>query len=249
MKSPPRSALPSPSGAGRASPPLAPPRRIVLAGCAAGALAAACSATKPPPRADTARRRTRVVHLVARDWHTDVDLPADRLPARLLPLAHDFPGATHFLFGFGERAYWTQPQPGSMDAFAALVPGPGVILVTALRVAPTAAFPAGDVVALPVTEEGLARLAAFLAAELREEGEFRRMADGPYPGSRFYATSRRYSAAYTCNTWTADALQVAGTGVSASGILLASQLMARARAAAAFLTGPAQILAPTPRSV
>ncbi|MBD0274753.1 MAG: DUF2459 domain-containing protein [Acetobacteraceae bacterium] len=199
--------------------------------------------------ADTGGPRTRRVHLVARGWHTDVDLPADRLPPSLLALARDFPGASHFLFGFGERAYWTRPDPTSMDALAALVPGPGVVLVTALRVAPRAAFPAEDVVVLPVAEEGLARLAAFLAAELREEGEFRRMADGPYPGSRFYATSRRYSAAYTCNTWTADALQVADTGVSASGILLASQLMARARAAAAFLTGPAQILAPTPRSV
>ena len=97
---------------------------------------------------------------------------------------------------------------------------------------PDAAFAAPDVVALPVTEEGLDRLAAHLATELREEGEVRRLADGPYPGSRFYATSRRYSALYTCNTWTADAAQVAGTGVSASGVLLAGQLMDRARAVA-----------------
>lgn len=176
--------------------------------------------------------RARAVHLVARDWHTDVDLPADRLPASLLALALDFPGASHFLFGFGERAYWTRPDPGSMDALAALVPGPGVILVTALRVPPEAAFAATDVVALPVTEDGLDRLAAHLAAELGEGGEVRRLANGPYPGSRFYATSRRYSAVYTCNTWTADALQVAGTGVSASGILFAGQLMARARTVA-----------------
>ena len=211
-----------------------PRRRAVLAGCAAAAgLAAACSAAGPPRHAaDPGGPRTRVVHIVARGWHTDVALPADRLPASLAALAHDFPGAAFFLFGFGERAYWTRPDPGSMDALAALVPGPGVVLVTALRVAPTAAFPAEDVVALPVAEEGLVRLANFLAAELREGGEVRRMADGPYPGSRFYATSRRYSAAYTCNTWTADALQVAGTGVTASGILFARQLVIRARTAA-----------------
>ena len=120
-----------------------------------------------------------------------------------------------------------------MDALAALLPGPGVILATALRVPPEAAFASEDVVTLPVTEAGLDRLAAHLASELRENGEFRRLADGPYPGSRFYATSRRYSAVYTCNTWTADAAQVAGTGVSASGILFAGQLMERARAVAA----------------
>jgi uncharacterized protein (TIGR02117 family) len=225
-------------------------RRAVLAGCAAAL--AACSATEASRRADPGQPRTRAVHLVARGWHTDVDLPADRLPAPLFPLADDFPGAAHFLFGFGERAYWTRPDPGSMDALAALVPGPGVVLVTALRVAPPAAFPAEDVVPLPVTEEGLARLAAFLAAELQERGEFRRMADGPYPGSRFYATSRRYSAVYTCNTWVADALQIAGTGVASPGALFASQLMRRARtaaAAAAHQAEPVPTLAPARRPV
>lgn len=207
-------------------------RRAVLAGCAAAGLAAACSATGSLRQPDTGEARTRAVHLVARAWHTDVDLPADRLPPGLLPLAQDFPGAAHFLFGFGERAYWTKPEPGSTDALAALIPGPGVILVTALRAPPPAAFPPEDVVVLPVAEEGLDRLGAFLAAELREDGEFRRMADGPYPGSRFYATSRRYSAAYTCNTWVADALHVAGTGVAPAGILFARQLLRRARTAA-----------------
>ena len=207
-----------------------------MAGCAATAATAptACSATRAPRHAeDTGGPRTRAVHLVARGWHTDVDLPADRLPPPLLPLARDFPGASHFLFGFGERAYWTRPDPTSMDAFAAVVPGrPGVILVTALRVPPEAAFAAEDVVVLPVTEGGLDRLAAHLAAELREDGQVRRLADGPYPGSRFYATGRRYSFGYTCNTWTADALQIAGTGVAASGVLSASQLMGRARTVA-----------------
>jgi hypothetical protein len=181
---------------------------------------------------------------VARGWHTDVDLPADRLSPGLLALAHDFPGASHFLFGFGERAYWTRPDPNSADALAALVPGPGVILVTALRVSSEAAFADGDVVTLPVTECGLDRLAAHLTAELREDGQVRRLADGPYPGSRFYATSRRYSAAYTCNTWTADALQVAGTGVAATGVLFAGQLMNRARAVARRAAGPEETLAP-----
>lgn len=229
MKAPPGSAFrPDRAGGEGMSSPL--PRRAVLAGCGAGL--AACSATSRVAREADAGARERAVHLVARGWHTDIDLPTGRLPHPLLALARDFPGATHFLYGFGERAYWTRPDPTSMDAFAALVPGPGVVLVTALRVPPDAAFAPGDVVALPVTEEGQGRLAAHLAAELREEGEIRRLADGPYPGSRFYATSRRYSAAYTCNTWTADALQVAGTGVTATGVLFAGQLMERARAVA-----------------
>ncbi len=230
MKAPTGSAA-SPGRAGGLGGTPLPRRTAVLAGCVAG-LAACSVAPRVTRPADTGGPRTRRVHLVARGWHTDVDLPADRLPPSLLALARDFPGASHFLFGFGERAYWTRPDPTSMDALAALVPGPGVILATALRVPPEDAFAAEDVVALPVTEDGLRRLAAHLAAELREEGQIRRLADGPYPGSRFYATSRRYSAAYTCNTWTADALQVAGTGVAAAGVLFAGQLMERARGVA-----------------
>jgi len=241
MKAPKGSVAPPPHRAGGVGAAL--PRRTVLAGCAAATATglAACSALPrtAPQAEEVGGHRTRVVHLVARGWHTDVDLPADRLPPPLLPLARDFPGASYFLFGFGERAYWTRPDPNSMDAFAALVPGPGVILVTALRVSPQTAFAPEDVVALPVTEAGLDRLAAHLAAELREDGQIRRLADGPYPGSRFYATSRRYSAAYTCNTWTADASQVAGTGVAATGVLFAGQLMARARAVAARRANPA----------
>jgi Protein of unknown function (DUF2459) len=242
MKATPGSASP-PNRGGCVETPPSLSRRTVLAGCAAGI--AACSATRRVSQheAPEAGARTHAVHLVARGWHTDVDLPAERLPPSLLPLADDFPGASHFLFGFGERAYWTRADPTSMDALAALLPGPGVVLATALRVPPQSAFLPEDVVTLPVTEQGLDRLAAHLAAELREEGEFRRLADGPYPGSRFYATSRRYSAVYTCNTWTADAAQVAGTGVSASGILFADQLMRRARVVAASRAGPAERLA------
>jgi uncharacterized protein (TIGR02117 family) len=242
MKASKGSAAPPPDRAGGVVAAL--PRRTVLAGSAAVGLAACSAVPRTALHAEEpSGRRTRAVHLIARGWHTDVDLPADRLPPSLAALAQDFPGATHFLFGFGERAYWTRPDPTSMDAFAALVPGPGVILVTALRVPPEAAFAAEDVVALPVTEAGLDRLAAHLAAELREDGQVRRLAEGPYPGSRFYATSRRYSAAYTCNTWTADAAQVAGTGVVATGVLFAGQLMARAKAVAARRASPAETLA------
>jgi Protein of unknown function (DUF2459) len=239
----------APGNGARTSPSLSR-RTLLAAGCTAAL--AGCSATRSATQheaaKDTGDPRSQAVHLVARGWHTDVDLPAARLPAPLHPLASDFPGATHFLFGFGERAYWTHPDPTSTDALAALLPGPGVILATALRVPPEAAFASGDVVTLPVTEAGLDRLAAHLASELRENGEFRRLADGPYPGSRFYATSRRYSAVYTCNTWTADAAQVAGTGVSASGILFAGQLMERARAVAARRrSAAAERLAPPER--
>ena len=231
MTPPPGSAAPLHSAArGGGTPPRALPRRLILSGTAAGL--AACGVQPRNLAGDDTAPREETVHLVSRGWHTDVDLPARRLPDALRVLEQDFPGASYFLFGFGERAYWAKPDPDSLDTFAALVPARGVILVTALRVSPDVAFPAPQVVTLPITTGGMARLAAFLAAELKEGGDVRRLAEGPYVGSRFYATSRRYSAVYTCNTWTADALQTAGTGVSASGVLLAGQVIDRAKAAA-----------------
>jgi hypothetical protein len=59
------------------------------------------------------------------------------------------------------------------------------------------------------------------------------LGDGPYPGSLFYAASIPYELTHTCNTWTAEVLAEGGAAVSADGVLLAGQVMARARAAQA----------------
>jgi hypothetical protein len=48
----------------------------------------------------------------------------------------------------------------------------------------------------------------------------------------FYASADTYSLAHTCNTWTAEALQTGGAEVRADGVVLAGQVMDRARAAA-----------------
>ena len=47
------------------------------------------------------------------------------------------------------------------------------------------------------------------------DGTAVRLADGPYPGSVFYAGSETYDAFHTCNTWTAPLLHDAGFPVNA----------------------------------
>ena len=172
------------------------------------------------------------LHAVARSWHTDVGLATAELRGPLRSLGADFPGASHLVLGFGERAYWTRPDPTPADVLLALLPGPGVVLVTGLRTTPAEAVGAGDVVTLAVSAAGLDRLCDFLWATLEPtpEGAARVLARGPYPGSLFYASGRRYAAhSYTCNTWTAEALQAAGVPVEAAGVLFAGQLMGRLR--------------------
>jgi len=140
------------------------------------------------------------------------------------------------VFGFGERAYLLHEHHNFGDMLAALIPGPGALLVTALRDTPSAAFPAGDVVALHVSARGLTRLTDFITASFEHapDGTLRQIADGPYPGSLFYASGETYSGVYTCNTWTAQALQTAGLPVHADGVLFADNVADQARRIAAM---------------
>lgn len=207
-------------------------RALLLATWMGGATLAGCSSAIPPHATD-AGPAAGAIEIVSRDWHTEIGLSAGELHGPLAELLQTFPGATYLLFGFGERAYWTRPDPTPLDMLWALVPGPGVILVTGLRVPPAEAFGREDVVTLAVSRAGLERVSDFLWGELEKgaDGLPHPIADGPYLGSLFYATRRVYSPLYTCNTWTAEATRIAGPAMSASGVLFASQVMARARAA------------------
>jgi uncharacterized protein (TIGR02117 family) len=192
--------------------------------------------TAPPRSADlTEGPRSETVYLIQRGWHTDIGMAADQPGSPLGRLRSVFPGMKVVLFGFGERAYLLHREPGFVDMLAALIPGPGALLVTALRVQPRDAFPPQDVVALHVSARGLARLNEFIAGsfEWTGDGTPRAIADGPYPGSVFYAATTRYSGVFTCNTWTAEGLQTAGLPIRAAGTLFAGEVADRARAIAA----------------
>jgi len=208
----------------------APCALAALAGCAGGPDVRAADTSLPIP-ADSP-----TIHVVARDWHTDVGLPVTEIARTPLGIAlsHMFPDARHLLFGFGERGFFTAPAPGSGEFLAAIFPGPGAILATPLPQPPAEAFAVSRVVALRVHREGVAALARFIWDDIEKDagGLPRVITHGPYPGSMFFASTATYTLAYTCNTWTATALRAAGLPVSPSGVLTVGQLMDRARRAA-----------------
>jgi hypothetical protein len=191
----------------------------------------ACSAVVGAPD-PAALPRTAVVSVVERDWHTDIGLRAEDMDGPLATIRARFPGVRTVLFGFGDRHYLTDRRPGFIDMLIAALPGPGALLVTGLRTTPAEAFGAANVVELAVTGAGLHRLADFLwhAFETGENGQPRLLGEGPYPGSLFFASADTYALTHTCNTWTAEALQLGGTAVRAAGVLFATQVMERARA-------------------
>jgi len=201
---------------------------LVLAGCAAPVPPA-------PPAELTAGPKTATIYLVERGWHTDIGLPATQPGDALGELRTTFPGVHTLVIGFGQRAYLLHREHDLADMLAALAPGPGAMLVTALRDTPQTAFPVDDVVVLQVSARGLARLTDFIAESFERppDGALHAIADGPYPGSLFYASTSTYSAGYTCNTWTAEALQTAGLPVHVAGVVFADEVAGQARQIAA----------------
>ncbi|HEX5325924.1 MAG TPA: DUF2459 domain-containing protein, partial [Acetobacteraceae bacterium] len=83
--------------------------------------------------APTGAARVATVYVIDRGWHTDIGLGADDVRGPLATLEADFPGVRYLVFGFGDRAYLLSPYRSFIDMIAALVPGRGAMLVTALR--------------------------------------------------------------------------------------------------------------------
>jgi hypothetical protein len=163
-------------------------------------------------------------HLYASDWHSEVAVPIDWL-AELAPFA---PGAAWVMLGFGQRDFFMADRPGVAEALGAVVPSPAVIRAQFLAAPPVAG---GDVEVLAL-RGARAPLASFLAASFAREGDGRLAPPlrAGLPGRAFLPAARRYSLAYTCNTWTADALAAAGLPVSSTGVVRREHVMGQARA-------------------
>jgi uncharacterized protein (TIGR02117 family) len=183
-----------------------------------------------PPASDDA-----VIYVVGRGWHSDICLPVDEITGPLTMLARPFPGVRFLTFGFGERQFLLTRHPSFLGMLSALLPSRSALLMTALSATPEAAFGATQVVPLHLTHAGLARIEAMLWQQIEKspDGTPILLADGPYPGSVFYAATDTYDAFFTCNTWTTDMLHAGGLPVSGAGVLFESQVMTMARAVAA----------------
>ncbi len=196
------------------------------------AVLASCTAPAPPAVL-TARIETGTIYLVRRSWHTDIGVPVAEAGPELNQLQSTFPGVKVWVIGFGQRAWLLTRDHNFTDMVAAIVPSAGALLVTALRTDPQVAFPDHVVVELHVSPAGLARLDDFVNRSFvwPKDGAPRAIADGPYPGSLFYASTMTYSGLFTCNTWTAEGLRTSGLPINVPGAVFADQVEDQARRA------------------
>jgi hypothetical protein len=108
------------------------------------------------------------------------------------------------------------------------------MLVTGLRTTPEAAFGASSVVRLVLDESRFAGVEAYVNGSFaRAEDAPVWIADGPYMGSLFYASTRTYDLLDTCNTWTSAALRSGGLDAPVAFTLFSGQTIRDARRLAA----------------
>ena len=197
----------------------------------------ACSST--PYLEPTDGPRDLTIYVVSHGWHTGIVIRTADIPPSLLPEAADFPQAAFLEIGWGDREYYRAHDPGAGTASrAALIGGPGVLQVVGVRDDPRRAFPQSEVVALPVSRQGLKRLCRYVSASIERGANDRAAVLGPglYGDGRFYASRERFHILNTCNVWTARALRAAGLPIATA--LTADSVMEDARAAAAaFASG------------
>jgi hypothetical protein len=171
-----------------------------------------------------------VLYLARRRWHTDIGFAAKELNPALAPIAQRFPRAKYVFFGFGDRHYLLSKRKGTSTLAGALLPGAGLILVTAIENAPAQAFGASHVIEFTLSLEEAKEAQAFVRRTLRgSEDEIPVLAEGPYEESAYYDAVPRYSALHTCNTWAAETLKAAGLEVHTHFELFAWQTWNQAR--------------------
>jgi len=170
------------------------------------------------------------IYVVRRSWHIDVGVAAEQVAAPLSTLRAQFPGVRYLLFGFGDRHYLEARNRGLPAMVAALWPGDGLLLVTAVTGTPAAAFGEQAVIELRLnaTQARLAQERVLGSLSLRD-GALQSDGAGPYEGSIYLRAAQRYSAFHTCTTWAAEVLQAAGLPVHSRGVLFAGQLWRQVR--------------------
>jgi hypothetical protein len=185
-----------------------------------------CSANRPVATVAEITVTTPVtLYVVRRGWHIDVGFAANDLEGPLKAVSGQFPEAHFVTFGFGDRRYLQVHNPAFPNMLAALWPGDGLMLTTALRDTPQQGFGATQVVELLLTpSQATAAQRSIAAAFSLQDGRPQSDGPGPYEGSAYWRSSLRYSAAYTCNTWAAQVLASAGLPLPVHGVVFAGQL-------------------------
>lgn len=184
------------------------------------------------PARFASRARTRsaplagplVIGVLVNGWHSGLILPRREI-GPLKGLLRQGPGVRYLSFGWGNRRFYMARHPSLEEALRALFSSPSVVLVEGAASAAGLVSAGGSYRMLCADQREVARVDAYLRAALqRHAGQLVVVRAEPQMDGVFYASSERYDALHTCNTWTAAALAYAGFPVRASGVVFSRQL-------------------------
>jgi uncharacterized protein (TIGR02117 family) len=171
--------------------------------------------------------RTYTVFVTSNGWHTDIGIARADIPEGRIPEGADFPDARYLQFGWGDKDYYAEPDPGLGTTLGAAFPGPAVVHLAGLAAPPNEVFRGIEQITLTLDEAKFARLVDYLHASFERGGQARAASSGPgvYGFSRFYPATGEFHLFNTCNTWTARALATAGLKVKVAGVQEADEVM------------------------
>jgi uncharacterized protein (TIGR02117 family) len=174
-----------------------------------------------------AAARTYTVFVTSNGWHTDIGIARADIPEGRIPEGADFPDARYLQFGWGDKNYYTEPDPGLGTTLGAAFPGPAVVHLAGLAAPPNEVFREIEQITLTLDEAKFVRLVDYLHASFERGGQARVASSGPgvYGFSRFYPATGEFHLFNTCNTWTARVLAHAGLDVKAAGVQEADEVM------------------------
>lgn len=172
---------------------------------------------------------TSAVYVVRHGWHAGIAVRRADVPDETWPALDDLPDAAYLEVGWGEADYYPARDPGTGTLLqAGLWPTESVLHVVPVPTSVTATFPQHTIVRVPVGAAELEALVAFIAESFAEDASV--VADGHYPGSRFYASGLSYHAANNCNHWAAAALEAAGCDTAPRWTFAVGQVVEQALA-------------------
>ena len=165
------------------------------------------------------------VYVVRHGWHAGLVLPRTALEEGAWPVLNDFPAAEYVEVGWGEAAYYPDPDAGPGTLLrAGLWPTASVLHIASFDLPVTDAFPRHDIAAIAVSDSGLHQLSAFIQQSL-DGSRPDPVARGRYYTGAFYPSPLPYHGLNNCNQWAAAALHAAGCATTPWRTLRVERLM------------------------
>lgn len=180
-----------------------------------------------PPEKDA---DIRTIFLVSHGWHAGIVVQRGDIRQSDWPRLDPFDNMEYLEIGWGDRDYYTSPEPGpGLAAKALLLPSTSVLHVVGFRIPPENYFPYSEIIRIDLSVPGFEQMIHQISKSFMrdESGSAMPLGRGSYGYSQFYASVETYHLCKTCNTWTATMLQVAGCPVNATSTV--DGLMAQTR--------------------